>query len=244
MGDIFGRNSVLEALKNGRTINKIWMQKGEQKGSVREIAALAKEQRIAVQMVERGKLDKMFPHENHQGVAASIASADYVEWQDIVDQARAKGEDPFLVILDELEDPHNLGAILRSVDAVGVHGVIIPKRRAVPLTEGVAKASAGAIEHVPVARVSNIVQVIEELKKQGVWVAGANMNGQLMHKQDLTGPLAIVIGSEGKGLGKLVSESCDYIVSIPMQGKINSLNASVAAGVLLYEAYRQRTAGN
>ncbi len=244
MGDIFGRNSVLEALKNGRTINKIWMQKGEQKGSVREIAALAKEQRIAVQMVERGKLDKMFPHENHQGVAASIASADYVEWQDIVDQARAKGEDPFLVILDELEDPHNLGAILRSVDAVGAHGVIIPKRRAVPLTEGVAKASAGAIEHVPVARVSNIVQVIEELKKQGVWVAGANMNGQLMHKQDLTGPLAIVIGSEGKGLGKLVSESCDYIVSIPMQGKINSLNASVAAGVLLYEAYRQRTAGN
>ena len=244
MGDIFGRNSVLEALKNGRTINKIWMQKGEQKGSVREIAALAKEQRIAVQMVERGKLDKMFPHENHQGVAASIASADYVEWQDIVDQARAKGEDPFLVILDELEDPHNLGAILRSVDAVGAHGVIIPKRRAVPLTEGVAKASAGAIEHVPVARVSNIVQVIEELKKQGVWVAGANMNGQLMHKQDLTGPLAIVIGSEGKGLGKLVSESCDYIISIPMQGKINSLNASVAAGVLLYEAYRQRTAGN
>ena len=244
MGDIFGRNSVLEALKTGRTINKIWMQKGEQKGSVREIAALAIEQRIAVQMVERGKLDKMFPHENHQGVAASIASADYVEWQDIVDQARAKGEDPFLVILDELEDPHNLGAILRSVDAVGAHGVIIPKRRAVPLTEGVAKASAGAIEHVPVARVSNIVQVIEELKKQGVWVAGANMNGQLMHKQDLTGPLAIVIGSEGKGLGKLVSESCDYIVSIPMQGKINSLNASVAAGVLLYEAYRQRTAGN
>ncbi len=244
MGDIFGRNSVLEALKNGRTINKIWMQKGEQKGSVREIAALAKEQRIAVQMVERGKLDKMFPHENHQGVAASIASADYVEWQDIVDQARAKGEDPFLVILDELEDPHNLGAILRSVDAVGAHGVIIPKRRAVPLTEGVAKASAGAIDHVPEARVRNIVQVIEELKKQGVWVAGANMNGQLMHKQDLTGPLAIVIGSEGKGLGKLVSESCDYIVSIPMQGKINSLNASVAAGVLLYEAYRQRTAGN
>jgi len=171
MGDIFGRNSVLEALKNGRTINKIWMQKGEQQGSVREIGALAKEQRIAVQMVERGKLDKMFPHENHQGVAASIASADYVEWQDIVDQARAKGEDPFLVILDELEDPHNLGAILRSVDAVGAHGVIIPKRRAVPLTEGVAKASAGAIEHVPVARVSNIVQVIEELKtgRLGCW---------------------------------------------------------------------------
>ena len=239
MGDIFGRNSVLEALKGTRTVNKIWLQKGEQKGSVREIVALAKEKRIAVQLVERQKLDSMF-HENHQGVAASVASADYVEWQEIVDRARAKGEDPLIVILDELEDPHNLGAILRSVDAVGAHGVIIPKRRAVPLTDGVAKASAGAIEHVPVARVSNLVQTIKELKKQGIWVAGANMHGEYMYKQDLTGPLAIVIGNEGKGLGKLVSENCDYMISIPMQGKINSLNASVAAGVLLYEVYRQR----
>ena len=243
MGDIFGRNTVMEALKSNRTINKIWLAKGEQKGSVREIVALAKEKRIAVQMVERRKLDKMFPHENHQGVAASVASADYVAWQDIVDAARQKGEDPLLVILDELEDPHNLGAILRSVDAVGAHGVIIPKRRAVPLTDGVAKASAGAIEHVPVARVSNLVQVIEELKKQGIWIAGADLHGEYMHKQDLTGPLAIVVGSEGKGLGKLVRESCDYVVSIPMQGKINSLNASVATGVLLYEVYRQRNAG-
>ena len=243
MGDIFGRNPVMEALKSNRTINKIWLAKGEQKGSVREMVALAKEKRIAVQMVERSKLDKMFPHENHQGVAASVASADYVAWQDIVDAARQKGEDPLLVILDELEDPHNLGAILRSVDAVGAHGVIIPKRRAVPLTDGVAKASAGAIEHVPVARVSNLVQVIEELKKQGIWIAGADLHGEYMHKQDLTGPLAIVVGSEGKGLGKLVRESCDYVVSIPMQGKINSLNASVATGVLLYEVYRQRNAG-
>ena len=243
MGDIFGRNPVMEALKSNRTINKIWLAKGEQKGSVREIVALAKEKRIAVQMVERSKLDKMFPHENHQGVAASVASADYVAWQDIVDAARQKGEDPLLVILDELEDPHNLGAILRSVDAVGAHGVIIPKRRAVPLTDGVAKASAGAIEHVPVARVSNLVQVIEELKKQGIWIAGADLHGEYMHKQDLTGPLAIVVGSEGKGLCKLVRESCDYVVSIPMQGKINSLNASVATGVLLYEVYRQRNAG-
>ncbi len=243
MGDIFGRNTVMEALKSNRTINKIWLAKGEQKGSVREIVALAKEKRITVQIVERSKLDKMFPHENHQGVAASVASADYVAWQDIVDAARQKGEDPLLVILDELEDPHNLGAILRSVDAVGAHGVIIPKRRAVPLTDGVAKASAGAIEHVPVARVSNLVQVIEELKKQGIWIAGADLHGEYMHKQDLTGPLAIVVGSEGKGLGKLVRESCDYVVSIPMQGKINSLNASVATGVLLYEVYRQRNAG-
>ena len=243
MGDIFGRNTVMEALKSNRTINKIWLAKGEQKGSVREIVALAKEKRITVQIVERSKLDKMFPHENHQGVAASVASADYVAWQDIVHAARQKGEDPLLVILDELEDPHNLGAILRSVDAVGAHGVIIPKRRAVPLTDGVAKASAGAIEHVPVARVSNLVQVIEELKKQGIWIAGADLHGEYMHKQDLTGPLAIVVGSEGKGLGKLVRESCDYVVSIPMQGKINSLNASVATGVLLYEVYRQRNAG-
>lgn len=243
MGDIFGRNPVMEALKSDRTINKIWLVKGEQKGSIREIVALAKEKRITLQLVERSKLDTMFPHENHQGVAASIAAADYVDWQDIVDAARAKGEEPLLVILDELEDPHNLGAILRSVDAVGAHGVIIPKRRAVPLTDGVAKASAGAIEHVPVARVSNVVQVIKELQKQGIWIAGADMHGQYLHKQDLTGPLAIVIGSEGKGLGKLVRESCDYIVSIPMQGKINSLNASVAAGVLLYEVYRQRKAG-
>lgn len=243
MGDIFGRNTVMEALKSNRTINKIWLAKGEQKGSVREIVALVKEKRITVQIVERSKLDKMFPHENHQGVAASVASADYVAWQDIVDAARQKGEDPLLVILDELEDPHNLGAILRSVDAVGAHGVIIPKRRAVPLTDGVAKASAGAIEHVPVARVSNLVQVIEELKKQGIWIAGADLHGEYMHKQDLTGPLAIVVGSEGKGLGKLVRESCDYVVSIPMQGKINSLNASVATGVLLYEVYRQRNAG-
>lgn len=243
MGDIFGRNPVMEALKSDRTINKIWLVKGEQKGSIREIVALAKEKRITLQLVERSKLDTMFPHENHQGVAASIAAADYVDWQDIVDAARAKGEEPLLVILDELEDPHNLGAILRSVDAVGAHGVIIPKRRAVPLTDGVAKASAGAIEHVPVARVSNVVQVMKELQKQGIWIAGADMHGQYLHKQDLTGPLAIVIGSEGKGLGKLVRESCDYIVSIPMQGKINSLNASVAAGVLLYEVYRQRKAG-
>ena len=173
----------------------------------------------------------------------SIATADYADWQDILAAAREKNEDPLIVILDELEDPHNLGAILRSVDAVGAHGVIIPKRRAVPLTDGVAKASAGAIEHVPVARVNNIAQTIEELEKQGVWVVGASMEGQVMYKQDLKGPLAIVIGSEGKGIGRLVGEKCDFVVSIPMHGKINSLNASVATGLLLYEVYRQRLQG-
>lgn len=241
MGDIFGRNPVMEALKGKRTINKIWVAKGEQNGSIREILGMAKEQRIMIQQVEREKLNKMFPGENHQGIAASIATADYVDWQDILEIARKKGEPPFIVILDELEDPHNLGAILRSVDAVGAHGVIIPKRRAVPLTEGVAKASAGAVEHVPVARVGNIVQVMEALKKEGVWIAGASMGGKTMTEQDLTGPLALVIGSEGKGLGKLVQENCDFIVSIPMYGAVNSLNASVATGVLLYEAHRQRT---
>lgn len=243
MGDIFGRNPVIEALKSDRTINKIWMAKGEVKGSAREIAALAKDKKIIIQQVERAKLDQMFPGENHQGVVASVASANYVEWQDIIEEARRKGEDPLLVILDELEDPHNLGAILRSVDAVGGHGVIIPKRRAVGLTDGVAKASAGAIAHVPVARVNNLVQVMEEMKRQGIWIAGASMEGAAMYQHDLKGPLAIVIGSEGKGIGRLVQETCDFTVSIPMQGKMNSLNASVAAGVLLYEVYRQRQLG-
>ena len=243
MGEIFGRNPVLEALKAGTTINKLIVAKGEQKGSIQEILRLAKEQRVQVQLVERNKLDKMFAGQNHQGVAAQIATADYVDWQDMLQAAKDKGEDVLLVILDELEDPHNLGAILRSVDAVGAHGVIIPKRRAVPLTDGVAKASAGAVEHVPVARVANIAQTIDELKKRGVWVAGASMDGREMYGQDLKGPLALVIGSEGKGISRLVREKCDFLVSIPMRGKINSLNASVAAGLLLYEAYRQRVMG-
>lgn len=243
MGEIFGRNPVLEALKAGTTINKLIVAKGEQKGSIQEILRLAKEQRVQVQLVERNKLDKMFAGQNHQGVAAQIATADYVDWQNMLQAAKDKGEDVLLVILDELEDPHNLGAILRSVDAVGAHGVIIPKRRAVPLTDGVAKASAGAVEHVPVARVANIAQTIDELKKRGVWVAGASMDGREMYGQDLKGPLALVIGSEGKGISRLVSEKCDFLVSIPMRGKINSLNASVAAGLLLYEAYRQRVMG-
>ena len=243
MGEIFGRNPVLEALKAGTTIYQLIVAKGEQKGSIQEILRLAKEQRVQVQLVERNKLDKMFAGQNHQGVAAQIATADYVDWQDMLQAAKDKGEDVLLVILDELEDPHNLGAILRSVDAVGAHGIIIPKRRAVPLTDGVAKASAGAVEHVPVARVANIAQTIDELKKRGVWVAGASMDGREMYGQDLKGPLALVIGSEGKGISRLVSEKCDFLVSIPMRGKINSLNASVAAGLLLYEAYRQRVMG-
>lgn len=240
MADIFGRNPVIEALRSDSEINKIYLAKGELQGSAKEIVALAQEKGVQIQTVERAKLDQMFPKENHQGVAASIAEANYVDWQDMLESARKKGEDPLLIILDELEDPHNLGAILRSADAVGAHGVIIPKRRAVALTAGVAKAAAGAVAYVPVARVSNLAQTIEALKKEGVWVAGAAMGGTEVYKQNLTGPLAIVIGSEGKGLGRLVAEKCDFLISLPMQGKINSLNASVATGVILYEVLRQR----
>ena len=227
-------------MRSDSEINKIYLAKGELQGSAKEIVALAKEKGVQIQTVERAKLDQMFPKENHQGVAASIAEAHYVDWQDMLANARQKGEDPLLIILDELEDPHNLGAILRSADAVGAHGVIIPKRRAVALTAGVAKAAAGAVAYVPVARVSNLAQTIEALKKEGVWVAGAAMGGTEVYKQNLTGPLAIVIGSEGKGLGRLVAEKCDFLISLPMQGQINSLNASVATGVILYEVLRQR----
>ena len=241
MGDIFGRNPVMEALKTNRTINKIWVVKGEQKGSIREIVALAKEKRIMVQQVDRSKLDAMFPKQNHQGVAASVASADYVDWQDIVDIARKKGEDPLIVILDELEDPHNLGAILRSAECAGAHGVIIPKRRSVGLTAAVAKASAGAVEYMKVAKVSNINNAISELKEKGVWIYGTAAEGSVpMYDADLTGPAAIVIGNEGDGMSQLVRKNCDQLVHIPMKGRISSLNASAAASILLYEAVRQR----
>lgn len=242
MAEIFGRNPVLELLKSDKSINKILVAAGTEKGPILEVIKLAKQRRIPLQHMERSALDKMFPGENHQGVAALVAAADYVEWQYILEIARAKNEDPLIIILDEIEDPHNLGAILRTADAAGAHGVIIPKRRAVPLTEGVAKSSAGAVQYVPVARVSNIVQVMEQLKKEGCWVAGTSLAGQTLYKQDLKGPLVIVIGSEGKGLSKLTEEKCDFLVTIPMEGQINSLNASVATGVVLYEALRQRRA--
>ncbi|NLT94176.1 MAG: 23S rRNA (guanosine(2251)-2'-O)-methyltransferase RlmB [Clostridia bacterium] len=240
MAEIFGRNPVLELLKGEKSINKILIAAGAEKGSMLEIVKLAKKKRIPIQQVERSHLDKMFPGQKHQGVAALASPVEYVDWQDILTRAREKNEDPLVIILDEIEDPHNLGAILRTADAAGAHGVIIPKRRAVPLTEGVAKASAGAIEYVPVARVANIVQVMEQLKKEGCWIVGTSLNGKLLYEQDLKGPLAIVIGSEGEGLAKLTEEKCDFLVKIPMLGKINSLNASVAAGVVLYEAVRQR----
>lgn len=241
---IAGRNPVLEALKNNSPIHKILVAKGAGKGSVIEIMARARENKVRVEEVERNYLDTLAKDSNHQGVVALVPAREYVEVEDIMERARLTGEDPFILILDEIEDPHNLGAILRIADGAGVHGVIIPKRRAVGLTATVAKASAGAIEYVPVARVSNLVQVVEKLKKEGCWIVAADMDGEpLWQSRGLKGPLACVIGSEGKGIARLLREKCDFLVSIPMKGRVSSLNASVAAAVLCYEIMRQKDQG-
>ena len=239
---IIGRNPVTEAIKSGRTIDKILMQK-DSEGSVRKIAAMAREEGLQLQYVDKIVLDKLAPGRPHQGVAAFAAAHDYCDVEDILAAAEEKGEPPLIVLLDGLEDPHNLGAILRSADGAGAHGVIIPARRSVSLTETVAKASAGAIEYVPVAKVSNLAAAIDDLKAQGIWIAAVDMDGESYSSARLDGPLAIVIGSEGKGVSRLVKEKCDFVVSIPMKGRVNSLNASNAAAVILYEAERQRSAG-
>lgn len=237
---IIGRNPVIEALRAGRTLNKIVMAKGLT-GSVKEIVALAREQKIPIQEVDRLSLEKIAEGQNHQGVVALAAAKEYVDLDYILDLAKSKGEHPLLVILDELEDPHNLGAILRTAEAAGVHGVVIPKRRAVGLTATVAKASAGALEYVSVARVTNLAQAMEELKAKGCWIVGAEGEAPEVYWQsNLKGPLAIVIGGEGKGLGRLIKEKCDFLVRLPMKGQIGSLNASVAASLLIYEVVRQR----
>ena len=238
---IAGRNPVREALRAGRPINKVVMAKGTGTGPLSEIIMLAGERNIPVQMVDRAHLDKLNPGAPHQGVVAYAAAKEYVEVEDILEIARARGEDPFIVMLDEINDPHNLGAILRTVDAAGAHGVIIPQRRSVALTSTVAKASAGAVEYVPVARVTNLDQTIRQLKNQGIWVVGADMEGPQIHwKAKLTGPLLLVIGGEGKGIGRLIKERCDMLVRLPMAGRVGSLNASVAAALLVYEVVRQR----
>ncbi len=236
---LVGRNAVTEALKAGRGINKILLASGDREGSVTEIAALAKERGIVVQYVERVKIEALSG--GHQGVLAYVAPVPYAELDDILKAAEEKSEEPFLVLLDELEDPHNLGALLRTADATGVHGILIPKRRSVSLNATVAKTSAGAVEYVPVARIGNIVQTLRALKEKGFWVAGADMDGEkAYYEADLTGPLVLVVGSEGKGMSRLTKESCDFIVSMPMVGRINSLNASVAGSILMYESMRQR----
>lgn len=239
---LIGRNPILEALKSGRKIDKILMQK-DGEGSAKKIAAMAREQKIILQYVDKMALDRVSAGGSHQGVAAYIAAYAYCEVEDLLNAAKEKGEDPFLILLDGLEDPHNLGAIMRTADAVGVHGIIIPNRRSVSLTDTVAKASAGAIEYVPVAKVSNLVQTIEKLKQAGLWIGACDMNGQTYYEAGLTGGIAIVVGGEGQGVSRLVREKCDFVLSIPMKGNITSLNASNAAAILMYEVYRQRIRG-
>lgn len=239
-----GRNAVMEALKGSSRINRLMIANGSNEGSVREMVAIAKEKGIPVQFVERTKIESIARGIRHQGVLAQVAPVEYVELEDILQVAKDKNEPPFILLLDELEDPHNLGAILRTADAAGVHGVLIPKRRSCPLSATVAKTSAGAVEYVPVARIGNIVQTIKALKNEGLWVAAADMDGKDYHDSDLTGPLLLIVGSEGQGVGRLVKEQCDFVVSLPMVGKINSLNASVAASILMYEAMYQRRKNN
>jgi 23S rRNA (guanosine2251-2'-O)-methyltransferase len=238
---IGGKHPILEAMRAGRTINKIWIADNAQKHYSGPIIAEAKELGILVQTADRRKIDQMLEGVQTQGVIAQVAAYDYVEVDDILRIAKEKGQEPLILILDEIEDPHNLGSILRTADCTGVHGVIIPKRRSVGLTATVAKTSAGAIEYVPVAKVTNIAQTIESLKQKGVWIAGADGDAKItVYQNDLTIPLAIVIGNEGKGIGRLIKEKCDFLFKLPMFGQINSLNASVAASVLLYEVVRQR----
>lgn len=237
---VAGRNAVMEALKGGRSVNKLMVANGSNEGSIKEIIAIAKEKGVNIIYLERSKIDSMARGIRHQGVLAQVSPVDYVELEDILQVARERNEPPFIVLLDELEDPHNLGAILRTADATGVHGVLIPKHRSCPLSATVAKTSAGAVEYVPVARIGNVVQTIRRLKDLGLWVAAADMDGTNYYEADMTGPLLLVIGSEGHGVGRLVKEQCDFIVKLPMVGRINSLNASVAGSILMYEAMKQR----
>ena len=240
-GQIEGRNALTEALRSGRTIDKVFIAAGETDRALQRLAADAKEAGAVVVPVDRRKLDMMSQSHAHQGVIALVAAREYFSVEDILEEAASRGEAPLIVICDELTDPHNLGAILRTAECAGAHGVIIPKRRSVGLTAVVAKASAGAVEYMKVARVTNITATIEQLKKQGVWIFGTAAEGSIpMYQADLTGPAAIVIGSEGDGMSRLVRQSCDVTVHIPMRGKITSLNASNAASILLYEAVRQR----
>jgi len=235
-----GRNPVLEALNHNKTIDKIIVKKGEIEGTLKVIVAKAAEKGIVIQEVDKFKMEQISKSHNNQGVIALCPAKEYVEVSDIINIAKEKNEDPFIIILDEITDPHNLGAVLRTADACGAHGVIIPKRRAVGLTAVVSKTSAGAVEYTPVARVTNIAHVIDELKKNGIWVACADMEGDDYFNAPLDGPIAIVIGNEGFGVGRLIKDKCDFSVKIPMYGHISSLNASVAAGLIMYEIVRKR----
>lgn len=236
-----GRNSVIELLESGRDINKIFIQTGEKHGSINKIIAMAKENKVLISEVSKEKMNQMSQIGNHQGVIAIVPPFEYCEVEDILLEASTRQEEPFVVILDGIEDPHNLGSIIRTAETAGVHGIIIPKRRAALVNSTVNKVSAGAVEHMKVARVNNLVETMKYLKKQGLWICGTDMDTKTYYyDQDLKGPLAIVIGSEGFGMSRLVKENCDFLVKIPMKGKITSLNASVSAGIVMYEAMKQR----
>ena len=239
---IEGRNAVLETFRSGRTVDKLFVQDGCKDGPVMSITREARKQGTIISYVPRERLDAMSEAGKHQGVIAQAAAYEYAELEDILQIARDKGEAPFLFLLDSIEDPHNLGAIIRTANLAGAHGVVIPKHRAVGLTAVVAKTSAGALNYTPVAKVTNLAMTIEELKKGGMWFVCADMGGELMYRLNLTGPIGLVVGNEGSGVGRLVREKCDMAAAIPMRGDIDSLNASVAAGVLAYEIVRQRLA--
>lgn len=237
---IYGRNAVLEAFRSGKTIDRLYVQEGVADGTLQSILRTAKKTDAVINFVSKDRLNKYAEGDKHQGVVAMAAAYNYAEVEDILNAAKEKGEPPFIIVLDDIEDPHNLGAIIRTANQAGANGVIIPKRHAVGLTATVARTSAGAINYTPVAKVTNISRTIEELKEKGIWFACADMSGELMYNCNLTGAIGLVIGSEGNGVSRLVKEKCDFVVKIPMFGQIDSLNASVAAGVLSYEIVRQR----
>ncbi len=237
---IEGRNAVLEAFRSGKTIDRLFVLDGCQDGPIKSILREAKKTDVIINFVKKERLDQMSETGKHQGVMAYAAAYEYGTVEDMLKAAEEKGEPPFLILLDNIEDPHNLGAIIRTANQAGAHGIIIPKRRAVGLTATVAKASAGAINYTPVAKVTNLATTIEELKEKGLWFVCADLDGQIMYNLDLKGPIGLVIGSEGEGVGRLVREKCDFVAQIPMKGDIDSLNASVAAGILAYEIVRQR----
>ena len=238
---IEGRNSVLELLESGKDINKIFVTRGEKHGSINKILAIARERKIIVVEKSQKQMEEMSQEENYQGVIAIVPPFEYVEVEDILAYANEKQEPPFVLILDGIEDPHNLGSIIRTAETAGVHGIIIPKRRADSVNRTLIKASAGAVEHMKIARVTNITDTIDQLKQAGLWICGTDINAEkYYYNQDLTGPLGIVIGNEGKGISEKVKKNCDFSVKIPMKGKIQSLNAAVSTGIIVYEAVKQR----
>lgn len=239
---IEGRNSVIALLESKKDINKILIAKGEKHGSIHKIIAMAKEQKVIIKEVEKNKLQQLSQTENAQGVIAIVPPFQYSEVDEILEEAKKRKEDPFILILDGIEDPHNLGSIIRTAETAGVHGIIIPKRRSALVNSTVSKVSAGAVEYMKIAKVNNITETLKKLKQEGIWICGTDINTKIQYdKQDFTGPIAIIIGSEGFGISRLVKENCDFLVKIPMKGKVTSLNASVSTGIILYEALKQRS---